>query len=216
MSDEIKLRYPALKTVEDIDTAIAGAITAAKTMKLKVQYGAIGCMILAAMDGKDKESGKDFADLACERANYLVNQVGAGVHGAGLVKFLVYRCGFKVNEADKKAGFIDVAKAEWIRKGLEAAKTTVWWSYSPAMPFKGFDLAQELDKVLTRADNAAKIAEGDKAKAKMVDIDRDMLETFQCILTGKPVHSKHALKLVESLIPVEEVEEEAASVAAQG
>jgi len=210
MSDTPKLRYPALKTVEDIDTAIAGAITAAKTMKLKIQYGAIGCMIMAAMPGKD-ESGKDFADLACERANYLVNQVGAGVHGAGLVKFLVYRCGFKVNEADKKAGFVDVAKAEWIRKSLEEAKTTIWWSYSPDMPFKGFDLAQELDKVLKRADNAVKIAEGDKAKAKKVDIDRDMLETFQCILTGKPVHSKHALKLVEKLMPIEGEEQEAAA-----
>ena len=204
MNTDLQFRYPSMSTVAELDNAIAGAIDAAKTMKKKVQYAAIGCMILAGKSGTDEESGKDNAELACEKANYLVEQVGAGVKGEGLVKFLVYMCGFKINEAAKKEGFVDVANEDWIRAHLEDAKAKAWYDYAPATPFKGFNLMEELNRVLKQADNATKLAEGDEAKAELVEIDRDMLEVIHSLLGGTPVKHDHALRLVDRLIPVKE------------
>jgi hypothetical protein len=198
---ELTMRYPAVATLADVDKSIEGAIDAAKTMKRKVQYAAVSCMIMAAWDGKDEETGKEFAELAIDRANYLVEQVGAGVKGEGLVKFLVYKCGFKVNEATRKDGFYDVANAEWIANNLEGAKETMWWSYAPATPFKGFEFEKELAKLLDRADNMVKAADTDPEKAKVIEVDRDMLEVLHALMSGKPVHHEHALKLVERLVP---------------
>lgn len=210
---ELTLRYPAVATLEDVDKSIEGAIDAAKTMKRKVQYAAISCMILAAWPGKDEESGKDFAELAIDRANYLVEQVGAGVKGEGLVKFLVYKCGFKINEATKKDGFFDVANEEWIKANLETAKETMWWSYAPATPFKGFEFEKELQKLLERADTMVKAADTDPEKAKVIEVDRDMLEVLHSLMNGRPVSHKHALQLVERLVPDNTVEEQVAEAA---
>ena len=204
MSEDIQFRYPAMTTLSELDTAIAGAIDAAKTMKKKVQYAAIGCMILAGRAGKDEDSGKDYAELACDKANYLVEQVGAGVKGEGLVKFLVYMCGFKVNEAAKKEGFVDVAGESWIRAHLEDAKAKAWFDYAPATPFKGFNLMEELNRVMKQADQAVKLADGDEAKAELIEVDRDMLEIVHSLLGGTPVKHEHALRLVDRLIPVKE------------
>ncbi|MGD9382266.1 MAG: hypothetical protein PVI03_07465 [Candidatus Thorarchaeota archaeon] len=201
MSEDITLRYPAVATADDVDKLIGGAIDAAKTMKRKVQYAAVGIMIMAAWEGRDEETGTEFAELAIEKANYLVEQVGAGVKGEGLVKFFVYRCGFKINEAAKKDGFYDVANPEWIANNLEAAKATQWWDYAPATPFKGFEFEKELSKLLERADNMAKAAETDPEKAKLISIDRDMLEVMHSLMAGKPVQHEHALQLVTRLVP---------------
>lgn len=206
-------RYPAVTNLSEVDKAIEGAIEAAKTMKRKVQYGAVACMIMAAWEGKDAESGKDFAELAIDRANYLVEQVGAGVKGEGLVKFLVYKCGFKINEATRKDGFYDVANPEWIADHLESAKETEWWSYAPATPFKGFEFEKELAKLLDRADNMVKAADTDPEKAKVIEVDRDMLEVLHSLMSGKPVTHSHALQLITRLVPDTQVEEQVAEAA---
>jgi len=193
-------RYPAMATAADVDKVISGAIDAAKTMKKKVQYAAIGCMILAGKEGKDAD-GVEYAELAVIKANYLVEQLGNGVKGEGLVKFMVYMCGFEVNVAVKKDGFIRTKGVEWIKANLEAAKEKAWYDYAPAAPYKGFDLEQQLANLLRMADNAVKIAEGDEAKAKQVTVDRDMLDVLHALVGGKPVVAQHALRLVEKLIP---------------
>ena len=198
-------RYPAMNTVADVEKVIGSAIDAAKTMKKKIQYAAIGCMILAGKEG-NADDGVAFAKHAVDQANYLVLQLGNGIKGEGLVKYFVFMCGFKVS-ADKKDGFINVASEEWIRANLEKAKEVAWYQYAPASPFKGFDLEQKLGQLLREADNAVKIADGDdKVKAEKVHVDRDMLDTIHALVSGKPVTSEHALKLVTRLIP-EETEE---------
>jgi len=203
MSNDIKFKYPAMATVADIDKAISGAIQAAKTMKAKVQYGAIGCMILGAMEGNDEESGLPYPVLAIQKANYLVEQVGAGVKGEGLVKFLVYMCGFKVNPASKKDGFIRTSSPEWIRENLEAAKSKPWYDYAPPNPFKGFNFAEELSALMKKADNAVLAAETDEKKAEKIMVDRDMLDVLHHLISGTPIKQEHALQLVTRLIPDE-------------
>ena len=193
-------RYPTMNTVEEVDKVIAGAIEAAKTMKKRVQYAAIGCMILAGKEGKD-EDGIEWAEHAVTHANYLVEQLGNGIKGEGLVKFMVYMCGFIVNPAIKKDGFIKVKGAEWIRENLENAKDKAWYDYAPASPFKGFDFAEKLNQLMREADNAVKIAEGDDKKAELITVDRDMLEILHSLVSGAPVKAEHALQLVDKLIP---------------
>lgn len=201
MSD---FRYPVMNNVEDVKHSIGLAIEAAKTMKKRVQYGAIGCMILAGKQGE--EDGKPYQQHAIELANHLVEQLGNGIRGDGLVKFMVYKCGFVVNEADKKAGFIKVKGEEWIRENLEAAKETPWDTYAPSSPFKGFSMMEAFNKFVKDCDNAVKTAEADETKAKKIEVDRDMLEVMHSLLNGTPVKAEHALQLVERLVPVQEEE----------
>ena len=73
-------RYPAMNTVADVEKVIGSAIDAAKTMKKKIQYAAIGCMILAGKEG-NAEDGVAFAKHAVDQANYLVLQLGNGIKG---------------------------------------------------------------------------------------------------------------------------------------
>lgn len=189
-------KYPKMDTVEQLDKAITGAIESAKTMKLRVQYAAIGCMIMAGKEGQ--------AELAIEKANYLVDQLGNGIRGDGLVKFMVYMCGFVINPAVKKDGFIKVKSEEWIRKNLEAAKEKAWEDYAPSAPYSGFDLDEQLQVLVTKADNALKIADGDEKKAEKVNVDREMLEIMVGLLRGTPITSDKALKLVKRMIPEQE------------
>ena len=198
MSDAIKLIYPAMDTPEKLDKVIAGAIEAAKTMKKKVQYAAIGCMILSAKD----------SDLAIEKANYLVDQLGAGVKGEGLVKYMVQVCGFEINEAARDEGFTRTKGEDFVRSQLEKAKAKPWWDFAPATPFKGFNLLEEINRVLDRAEKMREMAEKDETKAEQISVDVDMLETMSALLGGKPVKHKNALQLVEKLIPDTPLEDE--------
>ena len=199
-----EFNYPTMATVEDVEEAISSAIEAAKTMKIRVQYGAIGCMILAGKQGAT-EDGTPYQKKAIDLANYLVEQLGNGIHGAGLVKFLIYKCGFEMNEASKKDGFIKVKGEEWIRENLEAAKDVAWYSYAPSTPFKGFDMMDAFTKFIKDCDNAIKTADADEDKAATIDVDRDMVAVFHALKNGTAVKAEHALAVVEKLVPVDTV-----------
>lgn len=214
---EIRLQYTEVEAgnIDKVMSSILVGIESAKTMKRKVQYAAINVMIMAAWEGTcDSDNpdyadykGKEWAEVACMLANKLVNETGSGVHGAALVKYFVYQCGFKVSEADKKAGFVDVAQPDWIRNHLEAAKAKPWFDYKAPNAFKGFDLMEELGRVLSRADKMAVTEKEDKEKAKDIHVDKGMLETLHALISGKPVEHKAALRLVERITPQLDEEE---------
>ncbi len=199
MSKSDGFRYPVMNTVGDVEKVIGGAIDAAKTMKKKVQYAAIGCMILAGKPGK-ADDGKEFVEHAIIQANFLVEQLGNGIKGEGLVKYLVQMCGFVVS-TDAKDGFVNVKDEAWIRANLEKAKEVAWYKFAPATPFKGFDMAVKLGQLLNEADKAVKLADTDTEKAKEIKVDRDMLDILHSLVSGSPVTAEHALRLVERLIP---------------
>lgn len=194
------LRYPQVNTLADVEKLIAGAIDSASTMKRKVQFAAVSIMILAGKEGADDE-GITWQEHAIKQANYLVEQLGNGIRGDGLVKFFVYKCGFSVNQALKKEGFINVKGPDWIRDNLEEAKATMWYSFAPANPYKGFDLNEKLNQILKEARNAQKIASADEEKAKLIHADADMIDVLSSLLSGSPVKAAPALKLIERLIP---------------
>jgi len=200
MDEVIKMRYPVLKTVTDIDKAIEVAVTAAKTMKQKVQYAAIGCMILSALPDV-KGAKQSNSDLAIDKANYLVDQLGAGIKGEGLVKYMVQFCGFEINEAARDEGFARTKGSDFVRKNLEKAKKEPWYGKLKPNPFKGFNLNEELGKLLARANTMQETAGKDEKKAEKIAVDVDMLETLNCLIGGRAVTHKNALQLVEKLIP---------------
>lgn len=199
-----EFNYPTMTSVEQVEEVVSSAIESAKTMKLRVQYAAIGCMILAGKQGVD-EDGVPYAKRAIDIANYLVEQLGNGIRGDGLVKFMVYKCGFEVNEAAKKDGFIKVKSEEWIRANLEDAKSTAWESYAPSRPFQGFDMMEAFSKFIKDCDNAIKTAEADEEKAAKIEVDRDMVAVFHALKNGTPVKAEHALAVVEKLVPRDEI-----------
>lgn len=212
---DIRLQYTdiAVGDIAAVEEILGKAIESAKTMKRRIQYGSIACMIVAAWQGKCEQEGAykgmDWAEVACIKANYLVNEVGSGVHGAALVKYLVFQCGFKINEAAKKEGFVDVANKAWICEHLEAAKAKPWFDYKAPNPFKGFDMMEDLRKLINKSDTMAATADADKKKAKTIEVDRDMLEVLHSLIAGKPVTHKNALQLIQKLTPdPEDLEEE--------
>ena len=187
--NEIKVIYPNMGTVEQVKAAIDKAIASAVTMKKKVQIAAIGLLIIA---GKAKDKAQ--RDKCIELANYLVNQLGDGIRGKGLVAFLS-TYGFKVDAIEPKNGFNSVMSEKFIREHFAEAKATYWWTLAPDAPFKPWDFKVELKRLLDRADKMGK----DEEHKKDINIDTDLLEVARSMLEGKPVHAAGALKLVERL-----------------
>ncbi len=157
-----------------------------------------------------------------ELANLHVRSLGDGVNSTGMEKYLRDLGGFQFGAVTKE-GFKSVKNEEWIRANLEAAKDTGWWTYAPKAPFKGFDLNEEITKVLKRAETMASKKGEDSEK---VFIDVAMLRTMRALLGGAPIQGDDALALVQKLVPsnvlafpsvadAKPVLDEAASVAAK-
>ena len=193
----MKIIYPNMGSVAQVENAIEKAIESATTMKKKIQIASIGLLILA---GKAKDA-KDTAKCL-ELANYLVDQCGNGINGRGLVAFLAHY-GFKVDVIEPKNGFNALMSNEYVRKHFEDAKKGstegdlkgYWWDWRPVNAFKPWDFKVELKKLLDRAD---KMSTDDEHKAD-ITIDKDLLEVARSMLEGTPVHAAGALKLVEAL-----------------
>lgn len=200
---EVKLRYQTFKTMEEVETAVLKGIESATTMRQRVQYAAVALMIGSTFKD-EKGCEKTHAERAVELANHLVNELGQGVKAEGLVKFMVDKGGFRLN-AEGKA-FESVKNEQWIRENLEQAKTTPWWSYAPATPFKGFVLNDELRGIIKRAKKAVDQAAKSEEKAAKIDVDVEMIGVLEALLGGNPVQTEGAVHLIERIIPHEETE----------
>lgn len=187
--DGIKLRYAKIESMEDVRAAVAKGVESANTMKQRVQYAAIACMIGSTFD----------AEESVEIVNGLVNDLGKGVKAEGLVKFLVHLGGFRLNA--EGTAFESVKSAQWIHDNLESAKATPWWSFAPATPYKGFELNEELRKLIARSEKALATAAKDEAKAAKIDVDGDMIKVLKALIGGNPVDADGAVKLITRITP---------------
>lgn len=192
MSNDIKLRYAAIETMEQVEAAVLKGIESAKTMKQRVQYAAVALMIGSTFD----------TEKALELANKLATELGAGVKAEGLVKFMVDKAGFRLNAAGD--AFESVKGEEWIRANLEAAKSTPWWTYAPATPFKGFTLNEEIRRIVKTAKAKIKHAEKHPEDAKLVEVDANMITVLEALVGGNPVPTEGAVHLIERIIPHDE------------
>ena len=208
MSD-VKLRYQAFKSFDEVESAVLKGIESASTMRARVQYAAIALMIGSTFEDEDGAE-KTHAQKAVELAQTLVTQLGQGVKAEGLVKYLRDHCGFRLDAEGKQ--FVSVKNAEWIRANLEAAKAVHWWKYAPATPFKGFVLSEELRGIIKKAKRAMDEATKDEAKAAKISVDTDMITVLEALLGGNPVPTEGAVHLIEKITPhVEDAPEEGES-----
>lgn len=201
---EIKLRYATFKTFEEVEAAVLKGIESANTMRQRVQYAAIALMVGSTFEDEAKAE-KTHAEMAVELANKLVTELGKGVKAEGLVKFLVDKGGFRLN-AEGKA-LESIKNAEWIRANLQAAKDTPWWTYAPATPFQGFQLNDELRKIIKRAKSAVDTARKDESKAAKISVDENMITVLEALVGGNPVPTEGAVHLIERIIPHDEAHE---------
>ena len=186
---EVKHGGSFAKALELVNAQIVQAIEAVKTMKKRVQIAAIGTLIVAGLAKTDAERTQ-----AVDLANHLVNELGNGIKGKGLVAFFM-KFGFRL-DADGKQ-FAKCKSEETIREKFEEAKKTMWFDLAPDAPFADYNFTVELRKLL---DRAGKMVDDDE-HAKQISVDSDLYEVVLNLLDGKPVHAKGALKLIDNLVP---------------
>lgn len=163
------IKYTTFKSVETLNKAIDAVIVTSQTMQAEVQNVAFGILMHAYKHG-------DYSAAA-----RLVNGLADGVRKVGLVAYFEL-AGLVVNE--KGDGFSDWKGKDFIKSQADKLKETMWWSLKPANPYKGFDLKAEIARLIKKAENEAKKAEGfkqagDADSAALVKIDVALLTSLK-------------------------------------
>lgn len=184
------VRYPAIATIQDVKDVIAKALEAVGTMKKRVQIAAVACLIMAAKADTDEKKVEILAIV-----NDMVLSLGDGIRAKGLIAFFS-KYGFRLDMVEKKNGFIKVKQPDTIAGKLNDAKAEHWYTMMPENPFQDYSFKQALAQVLKTAKAKAK----DTQHADQIDVDMDLLEVVQALLTpNAEVKAEGALKLVEKL-----------------
>lgn len=163
------IKYTTFKTAETLNKAIDAVIVTSQTMQAEVQNVAFGILMHAYKHG-------DYSAAA-----RLVNGLADGVRKVGLVAYFEM-AGLVVNE--KGDGFSDWKGKDFIKANADKLKETMWWTLKPANPYKGFDLKAEIARLIKKAENEAKKAEGfkqsgDEDSAALVKIDVALLTSLK-------------------------------------
>jgi len=186
----VKVRYPAVNTLDDVKAAIAKALETVGAMKKRVQIAAVAVLIFAAKADTDEKKVEILAIV-----NGMVHDLGDGIRSKGLIAFF-QKYGFRLDMVEKKNGFIKVKQPDTIEGKLNDAKAEHWYTMMPENPFQAYSFKHALQQLIKTAKAKAK----DQEHADQIDIDMDMLEVIENLLNpeGK-VKAEGALKLVERL-----------------
>lgn len=130
------------KGMKHVDVLIDSAIKSAKTMKMKVQVAAVAILQHAEKHG-------DYS-----KANVLVDGLGHGVKADSLVAWFVKFGGLIVDEEGK--GFGGWKGSEYIKEQFTKAKANAWYDEKKGNAWAGFNLLDELAKVVKKEENARK------------------------------------------------------------
>ena len=82
-------------------------------------------------------------------------------------------------------GFTGFKGAKFIRENFDAAKSNAWWGVSMDNPYAGYDLVKDLAMVVTRANNALKIAHDKPEQAEKVKVDLALLQKVRDLAIAK-------------------------------
>ena len=157
---------------KSVDVLITDAIHSAKTMKDKVQVAGIAILMHAEKCGDYR------------KANDLIEGLGQGINGKAIVEWFSIYGGFTISE-DGKA-FDGWKGADHIKNQFQAAKTTAWYTLAPSNPWGGFNLLEELGKVVKKEEKArAKIkAANDAGEVEQAQELEGKVETPEHVLTA--------------------------------
>ena len=132
--------FAASMTAAQLDKAIDKVCVASKTLQSDIHDVAVAIML-------HTYNHNDFS-----RAQTLVDGLGEGVRRTALVEWF-QAAGLKVNaEAAKFSGF----NKSKMQDKWDKVKSTPWYTMKPERPFAGFDLMAELERLLSKAEKAAK------------------------------------------------------------
>ena len=169
-----KIKYVITKNANELKTLINETIGYAKTMQEKVQICAVAILAHAEKHG-------DWT-----KANDLVLGLPNGVKRDSLVAYFEQNGGLISGEE----GFVAWSGADKIRKQFNDAKTKMWWTYKVKSPFAGFDLNNEIEKLIEKAqkrlNDRTNWMDGDsdkkKADAAKIQIDINRLDALRDVL----------------------------------
>ena len=151
-----------------VNALIVKAGNSTKVMRDDIQNAACGVLIHA----------EKFGDYTL--ANSLVMAVAEGTNIKSLVVWFEQFGGLIVDETNAELGFTSWKGADHIRNEFQNAKAKGWWTCKPMSPFKGYNLMDELEKLVKMA--AKKAAEqrkyeneGETEKLDAMTIDSGLL-----------------------------------------
>jgi len=190
MAEQGNVPYPAINTLQDVKDTIAKALESVGLMKKRVQIAAVAVLIFAAKADTDEKKTEILAI-----ANNMVVDLGDGIRSKGLIAFF-QKYGFRLDMVDKKNGFIKVKLPETITEKLNDAKAQHWYTMSPENPFQDYSLKAAIQSLVKQAKAKAK----DEQHADQIDVDMDMVEVLQALVTpDMHVKAEGALKLVQKI-----------------
>lgn len=162
------IAIPATDAV-NLDVLIAKVIQDSLNLQDNVQKVAVAIMAHAY----------NYGDYS--RAAVLVNGLGTGVRAKALVDWF-NRAGLEVDE--QNGGFKGWQGKDFIKKHWGRITATKWYDCKPEPIWAGFDLNAELERLIKKAEGAAKKAEQLKQAGKevpddAVKIDASLLATLR-------------------------------------
>ena len=188
----VKVQYAKdeITTIDELKDSIAKALDSANTMKKKVQIACVNVLIMCGKAKTDEEK----VELV-KIANDMVNALGDGIRAKGLIGFFL-EFGLTQDWAKPSDGFNGLKSEQHIRENFERSKVEHWYTKAPEAPFKDYNFKA----LLTNLIKNAKGKNDDKEHANQIDVDMDLLEVIQALITPEaPVKAEGALKLVERL-----------------
>lgn len=148
--------YKDYADLKALKKAMDKVIADSKSLQANIQVVAWGCLRHAV-------EHKDWT-VANTLVNKFVKELGDGVRKVALIEWFKL-AGLTVNE--EGTGFAGWCGAEYIVDNADMLKKTMWWKLKPVNPFKGFDLNEEIKRLIEKAEKqAAAKAEAEQGTAK--------------------------------------------------
>lgn len=148
--------YKDYADLKALKKAMDKVIADSKSLQANIQVVAWGCLRHAV-------EHKDWT-VANTLVNKFVKELGDGVRKVALIEWFKL-AGLTVNE--EGSGFAGWSGAEYIVDNADMLKKTMWWKLKPVNPFKGFDLNEEIKRLIEKAEKqAAAKAEAEQGTAK--------------------------------------------------
>lgn len=165
-----RIKYTDSKDKAAVDKAIADAVQKVRGGRVAVQKAAVQVLVHAYHHG-------DYS-----KATALVEALGNGINAGALVEWFKQFGGLRTR--DGEPGFIAWSGREHIAANLDAAKATPWWTCKKQNPWAGFDLQQQLERLLRQAERAAnKVQEYPDLKDKLsLQVDADIQQRMLHLL----------------------------------
>lgn len=147
------IKYVMPNNAQHLDELCGRAFKSVKQARIDVQIAAVAVLMHAHKCG-------DWT-----KANYLVQGLGNTINGQSLVAWFIKYGGLKPCEETQQ--FIGWSGKEHIQANFQEAKKKLWWEERKPNAFKGFDLEEQLNRLLKRYQNALNKAESEEDKEKV-------------------------------------------------